>query len=483
MATEPSHIQLTEYRKTTIPYLNWMFEDIFCLYGVSIPFYLLDFSFPDNQVIAEWPAPYSPEWLELYKPSLPAWPEMPWWNIPGMLWPEMDWPLLPRVQWPRLPDMPWPEFPPWPGMDLQEWERFKLEWPEWDWPNWELPESKNTRWRDRRKRLVRELHKTRKVSLGITLRKPPIGIIQEQIQEQMREYLKKMEEIEQAQILEYPEKPIWLQVQKSNWFEGTAPDWVADFNGFNFGSDWGESGYNLPWLNELLGLAFDAADLPRWTMPDFSPASLDMLNSKVSKLYEKVTWFGTFDPETVSPNLLQRRGWGDTCSLAWDKYVNDPDWQLVTATGTRLDWAGHCYYIYPHSRVIGKKNYLLFDTSLASPNGNSLVLKFDVTYVLSPYDWLPNGRKPVIYVYNQDWGADVDSSDWTGGTKVGELEVTSTGIKEITLNISAINVGGNTKFRIALKDCEEHSGIFDPGEDYIDQIIKYSDMQLVWSKE
>lgn len=171
MPVEAGHIQLTEYRKTTIPYLNWMFEDLFCRYDVSIPYYLLDFSFPDYPLIAEWPAPYSPEWLELYRPSLPPWPEMPWWNIPEMVWPEMKWPEWPKLQWP-------------------------------------------------------------------------------------------------------------------DWFSGTGFDWVADFNGFSFNTDWGKAGYDLTWLNELLGLLFDLADIPRWQMPDFSKKSIATLNDYITMLYD-----------------------------------------------------------------------------------------------------------------------------------------------------------------------------------------------------
>ena len=82
MPVEAGHIQLTEYSKEVIPKLNYMMEDLFCRYSISIPYYLLDFSFPDYQLDADWPAPYSPEWLALYRPSMPPWPEFLWPNIP-----------------------------------------------------------------------------------------------------------------------------------------------------------------------------------------------------------------------------------------------------------------------------------------------------------------------------------------------------------------------------------------------------------------
>jgi len=181
MPVEAGHIQLLEYNKEVIPEINWMLEDLFCRYGLSIPYYLLDFSFPDYQIRAEWPAPYSPEWLELYRPSLPPWPEMPWWNIPGMAWPEMKWP------------------------------GFMPKWPDFQWPD---------------------------------------------------------------------------------WFSGTGLDWASNFNGFNFGfngGNWGKWGYNLTWLNELLGLLFDEADIPRWQMPDFSKKSIAILNDYITMLYDGIS--------------------------------------------------------------------------------------------------------------------------------------------------------------------------------------------------
>lgn len=61
------------------------------------------------------------------------------------------------------------------------------------------------------------------------------------------------------------------------------PDWVS---GYNFNLDWGEWGYWLPWFNEMLGLLFDAAHLPRWQMPDLSPGSWAMYNDYTEILYD-----------------------------------------------------------------------------------------------------------------------------------------------------------------------------------------------------
>lgn len=61
------------------------------------------------------------------------------------------------------------------------------------------------------------------------------------------------------------------------------PEWAT---GYSFNLDWGPWGYYLVWFNDLLGLLFDEAGLPRWQMPDFSPASWNMFNSKINELYE-----------------------------------------------------------------------------------------------------------------------------------------------------------------------------------------------------
>ena len=145
MPDQPSHVQLTEITRETISMLNWMIEDLFCVYGASIPYFMLDFSFSDYSDRPDYLTYTPPDWY------LPEW----------------------KAQWPSYPTQ------------------------------WGFPE----------------------------------------------------------------------------------------FSGFNFNIQWGQWDYWLASFNELLGLLFDEADLPRWQMPDLSPASIDMLNTQISELYDGVSVF------------------------------------------------------------------------------------------------------------------------------------------------------------------------------------------------
>lgn len=167
---EEGHIQITEFNKEIIPKINWMMEDLFCQYGVSIPYFLLDFSFPDYSQRPEWVTGYRPEWY------MPEWYQA-------------------------------------------EWKNF--------WPTW--------------------------------------------------------------------------------FYQGL-PD---QYSGYNWNLDWGEWGYYLPWLNELSGLLFDEANLPRETLPDLSPASISLLNDYVNMLYGSVT--AEYSPESGGGLLYTKRRGGFLC--------------------------------------------------------------------------------------------------------------------------------------------------------------------------
>ena len=103
MPSDAGHLQLVEYNKESIPYVNWMLEDLFCQYGINIPWFMLDFDFPD----------YSerPDWVSGYNFNL-DWGEwgywLPWFNeLLGIIFDEAH---LPRWQMPDMAEWNWPEF-------------------------------------------------------------------------------------------------------------------------------------------------------------------------------------------------------------------------------------------------------------------------------------------------------------------------------------------------------------------------------------
>jgi len=93
---EDGHVQLLEFSKETIPQLNEMMEDLFCQYGVNIPWFLLDFEFPDYSQRPDWVSGY--QFNLKWEPWTYTW--LPWLNyLLGILFDEAH---LPRWQMPDL---------------------------------------------------------------------------------------------------------------------------------------------------------------------------------------------------------------------------------------------------------------------------------------------------------------------------------------------------------------------------------------------
>ena len=97
MPDQPSHVQLTEITRETIPMLNWMMEDLFCVYGADIPYFMLDFSFSDYSDRPDYLTYTPPDWY------LPEW----------------------KAQWPTYPTQ-W-GFPEFSGFN------FNVQWGQWDY--------------------------------------------------------------------------------------------------------------------------------------------------------------------------------------------------------------------------------------------------------------------------------------------------------------------------------------------------------------
>ena len=103
MATEAGHLQLVEYKRESIPYINWMMEDLFCQYGTNIPWFMIDFDFPDYSQRPDWVSGYS---FNLDWGPWGYW--LPWFNyLLGFIFDEAH---LPRWQMPDMAEWNWPEF-------------------------------------------------------------------------------------------------------------------------------------------------------------------------------------------------------------------------------------------------------------------------------------------------------------------------------------------------------------------------------------
>lgn len=331
MGVEAGHVQITEFSREVIPSINWMIEDLFCQYGVDMPYFLLDFDFPDYAERPDWILGYRPDWY------LPEW----------------------KSYWPT----------------------YSNQWP--------------------------------------------------------------------------------------NWFETT---------GYDFNLDWGPYGHYLTWLNELMGLLFDEAGLPRWQMPDFSPSSWEMFNSQIAQLYESVTEVFTAlwnDGEKLLDSMLKTHI-GNTYQQAKDAYEangiaergygSEPDGS--TPSRGIVNWGVFTYGGGTVYEIWACKTCFSFDTTTASSGHTTATLSIPVNELGT------SGGNPTLYLYKTSRYADPDYN-WTEGTKVGEhvFDGTEEGTTiEITFDITHVSIGSYSHYRLSIKDMDDLTYIDAPIPEGIDNM-------------
>jgi hypothetical protein len=223
-------------------------------------------------------------------------------------------------------------------------------------------------------------------------------------------------------------------------------------------NQWGEWGYHLPWFNELLGLLFDTAGLPRWRMPDFSPASWGMFNSQVSQLYEAVLGENEYSP--IGGNYLRnirRAASEDTYVDTKDKYENDPGYcqAYPTSYDILLRWTiwnsdqpGSMHY-----QLGAHQAYSKFDTrNVTSVSTAKLTIPVNEVRLTNVTE------NPIVYIYKYDFGDSLECADWEGGSKIAEREFTSddddTDV-DIILSSDDVVTSDYTRYRFTMKKIEE----------------------------
>jgi len=218
------------------------------------------------------------------------------------------------------------------------------------------------------------------------------------------------------------------------------PDWVS---GYNFNLDWGEWGYWLPWFNQLINILCDEAGVNKWQLPDL--LSWNMFNSKISELYDNALW--TSITRTSGDNYIDRKGISET-SYADAKidYENSPDYGTGEYNDYFPAWMIERGSGSEEYQVIGINSYASFDTSAVTAVRNARLKFTDLNMVMEDVS-----ENPVVEVYKQDYGT-LDSSDWTGGTKVGEKIFTKEGgTFYVDLDPTSITTEGTSEYRITLK--------------------------------
>jgi len=148
---------------------------------------------------------------------------------------------------------------------------------------------------------------------------------------------------------------------------------------------------------------------------------------------------------------------GEGVEAAWDDYDADPDWNTLDVGYGVIQLKS--FYGYQTGcddglgwRANGTKTYCAFNTFDADPSPTSVTLKIKCNIFVD--GTAPN---PTIRVYYHDFGEVLDSDDWVGGTLSGSHLVSPGNDQtiEITLNISHVNIGGISRYRISLDKIED----------------------------
>lgn len=454
MGAEPSHVQLVEYKKEVIPYINWMMEDIFCRYGVSIPYFLLEFDFPEY--------PFTPQYIPSGYGFGVDWGDwgsfLPWFNeLIGLAFDLAD---LPRWQF-----TPW-EIPDW---KMPEWGIPDWELPQWqlrNWPEWSIKDGElRRRWG---RRLGPELDVLDYVyippgrgfgagvsgglgagwrigadwTVGGTL-SARLGIeIPVSIELSSPDWTVKMEL--EGKLREDP-----MRLTESQYplgIEGFFPERTIKGK-----------------ISAALGI-----EAPMFAEPTISPQLADMLNEQMSTLYDSVAVSVeyTFTREEIDCWLVRSGeavppvfgGQGneapDTYAEAITAYADSPNYYVDDGTPYLVTYfnasAAVIDEVVQNYKIEAGQVLVSFDTSsLSGKTVTSATLRLFIPAVGVTTTYGTNQ----VNLYNHSFGT-VGSGDWTGGTLISTTTFTDSdegAYKEFTLATTDINTGGNTQFRLGNK--------------------------------
>lgn len=473
MPVEASHIQLLEYKKEVIPYINWMMEDLFCRYGVSIPYFLLEFDFPDYL--------YKPAFIDTngyqFGINWGSWGYyLPWFN--ELLGLAFDVAGLPRWQ-------------------IEPWDMPPFEMSDWKFPTWQIPPGELPEWPERKR-----------IRLPL---KPPDWTIAGTLSARLGI------EIPASIELSYPDWTVKLELEAKLGLGIELPISVKPLFPERTIQDK---------ISAQLGI-----EAPMFTEPSISPQVLAMLNERISALYENAVEppDANFTSDVTSGDIPFTVVFTDTStnsptSWLWDfgddetSTDQNPEHEYdaggtytvsLTATNvggsdteTKTDYIVVYYEIIceegdnrlykdsggvsggtyqdaidryensPRYIVQNLRNTEVFNGSISNPphwnaynvHFNSVYLTFD-TSVLSGktlssatlrvhiyhgyYGCEITGLAQSICLFQHSYGT-LDSGDWSGGTLISTTsvdEMTNNAYNEFDIPINLINQSGNTQFR------------------------------------
>lgn len=282
---------------------------------------------------------------------------------------------------------------------------------------------------------------------------------------------------------DYPDRSDYVTYTPPDWY---LPEWKAqwptfvtqwptfpDFSGFNFNIQLREWDYWLPWFNELLGLLFDEADLPRWQMPDLSPSSVGLLNEQINNLYFHSIGEEKFSPVWTDGELLLafmgRNPAGLSYTAVKTAYQAMEDAGTVNIHGrgsapsqpyrNGAIWGAYTDGIWT---VIWTYQVCLhFNTTNASVGHATATLHLPVD------DLIVTAGNPTLYLYKTARYAG-GTYNWTEGTKIGEHEFdgteegTTVRIDMGHMGDDPVNIGGYSHYRLVIKDTVDINYISEP---------------------
>lgn len=165
-------------------------------------------------------------------------------------------------------------------------------------------------------------------------------------------------------------------------------------------------------------------------------------------------------------NTIYRRGYdcppGQSAADACDVWANSPIWTVGTVSKWIVVWnriqiygtipAGICNGSVTGAVATSQKAFAKFDTQPAdaSPTSALISLYLDANNIVG-------GETVEFRIYEQDFGDEVDTGDWTGGDLIATREFGSQSVDpreeryEISIPVENVNIGGYSKYKFTLK--------------------------------
>lgn len=183
--------------------------------------------------------------------------------------------------------------------------------------------------------------------------------------------------------------------------------------------------------------------------------------------YEDHIHYDTYSNIQQDPDLIKKYGWAeieDSCVEAQADFFDNPKYWIHG--WDPYNYGSACYVcgVAWDEQIMGRdgyvahgtKFYFKFDTTSAEANPTSAKIIIKVL-TFSKGDGANN---PTLRVYRQDYSDTLTQNDYGGGILESGQIISGTGEVELTVNISRVNIGGISKYKLSLKETDEEGADF-----------------------